>query len=723
MKIKQLLALLLAVTMLLGMVACGDTDTPATTTEPDSGVTTTEGGSVETTTGVQVETVLATQAVVKEEITLPLDEIVNAISIEADPVTETKEIPLLIILANFDADGDGEDDWDPANPSKLYSDKTKDYYGEQWAGSDVTDHYKLYFGDGYSLSNYYEEMTMGAFRFVPIPFDVVPEGSPYTNGIIEVVVDIPHPSASGDAQGAITAVFEATDDYIDYTKYDLNKNHKIDSTELGVVILNPGVDASNGTSDMGGKQKFQVHGTSQSLNAYNDGLSFSKVSNFGEYGSGQGIMQIGTPAHELAHNLGAEDLYDTNRNGHGGATVSGWPRAYNYSLESNGNHLSGGTRPAYLDPYHRIYLGWADYEVVEDGVYTIHSTMTDKYKVLRVNTPDPGEYYLIEIRFGEGFETALVGGASKGGIMIWHIDQDLCDRYFVEGSASTSTAVGGKRHDPAIVPLFREGYDIEGRYMNDTTPSDPCYYYDPENPEAAVFDSGFFHSVTNGTQSLNSYPADWEGPENYNLHVEVLSAPGSSMTVKITSGRKDFAPKLTATYSEKNHTSITVQGQLAAVNGADITACAVMLSTSADFSTGCVAMNATMAEDGKSFTATFTDLIPETKYYYKTYLTSDRGYVEATGDTTTSKAPQEKTNCSVSLFSDADARAYAVKATYGKTLEIPSGWLKSITNKKKGMQLEGWYYDAEFTQPYDMTKVIEKGTEDFSLYAKWVPAG
>ena len=721
MKMKQILALLLAVFMMFSVVAC-NSNPDESTTDGSANATTTENSTpAETTTAQIIETILATQKVEEEKIVLPLDEIVNAIDIAAEPVTEIKEIPLIIILANFDADGDGVDDWDPNEPDKLFKDGSKDYYGEQWADTDLADHWDIYFGDGYSLSNYYEELTMGAFRFVPIEFDVVPEGSPFTKGVIEVTVPIPPPSASGNAQGTITNVFEATDPYVDYSKYDINDNGKIDATELGVVILNPGQDASNGTTDMGGKQKFQVHGTSQSLNAWCDDMTFSKVSNFGEFGKGGGVMQCGTPAHELAHNLGAEDLYDTNRNGHGGGTVSGWPRAYNFSLECNGNHLQSGTRPAYLDPYHRIYLGWAEYEVVEDGVYTIHSTLTDQYKILRVNTPDPGEYYLIEIRLKEGFESALTGGASKGGIMVWHIDQDLCDRFFVEGSASTSTALHGVRHDPAIVPLFSEGYDAEGRYMGDTSPYDPFYYYDPENLEKAVFDSGNFRSVTNGTQSLNSYPADWEGPENYNLHIEVLSAPGQEMTIKITSGTKDFAPKLSTTYSEKSHNSLTLQGQISAINGANITACAIAISTSADFSTDYMAANATLAEDGKTFTYKFEGLTPETKYYYKAYLTSDRGYVEATGDTTTSAAPKEKTNCNVALYSDADAKAYTVKANYGKALEIPSGWIKSISNKKKGMKLEGWYYDAEFTKPYDMTKIVEKGTEDFELYAKWVP--
>ena len=706
MELKKLLALVMCAVMLFSVCACNQT--PSDSTSDSTG----------STSGTQ-SSVLSTQQVQTEAIRIPVEEIANAIKIEAQPITETLEIPLIVILANFDADGDGENDWDESNPSKLYSDKTQPYYGEQWAGSELMDHYNLYFGDGMSLTNYYEELTMGAFKFVPIEFDVVPANSPVQNGMIEVTVPIPHPSASGDAGGTITKIFEATDPYINYTKYDRNNNGTIDATELGVVILNPGQDKSNGTNTMNGRQYFQVHGTSQGLGAFCDGLSFSKVSNFGEYGKGGGIMQIGTPAHELAHNLGAEDLYDTNRNGHGGATVTGWPRAYDFSLESNGNHRGNGAYPTYLDPYHRIYLGWAEERVVEDGVYTISSTLTGEYVILRVNTPDPDEYYLIEIRLKEGFEKKLTDGNSLGGIMVWHIDDALNRRYFVEGSASTSTAVSGKRHDPAIVPLFRVGYDAAGQYMTDTTPEDPFYYYS-DDPSTAVFDSGKFHSVTNGTQSLNSYPNSWEGKENYNLHIEVLSAPGQEMTIKITSGRKDFAPVISATYDAKTHNTLTIAGKIDSLNNAVITDCAIALSTSADFTENLVTKAAVYdAETGK-ITATFDGLTPETKYYYKVYLVSDNGYAEATGDTPTLSAPKEKTSMKISLYSDLDAKAYTITVDYGKSLVIPAGWLKNVTGKKPGQKIEGWYLDKEFTQPYDINTVVAKGTEDFSLYAKWV---
>ena len=144
MKLKRILALILCLIMLVSVLAsCDDGQTEDNTSE-------------------------STSESQKEQSRLPLEEIANAIKIEATPITETKEIPLIVILANFDADGDGVDDWDPDNPSKLYSDKTQPYYGEQWAGSELLQHYDLYFGDGLSLTNYYEELTMGAFKFVQI---------------------------------------------------------------------------------------------------------------------------------------------------------------------------------------------------------------------------------------------------------------------------------------------------------------------------------------------------------------------------------------------------------------------------------------------------------------------------------------------------------------------------------------------------------------------------
>ena len=704
MKLKRIGAFVLAMVLLAMCCACG------------------ANNSGDPTSGTTASTPVVVPTITTEAIKIPLEELANAVKINATPPTETQKIPLLIVLVNFDANGNGVNDYDPENPEGIKA------TGEQWAGTKLTEHYDLYFGEEKSLTNYYLEMTMGAFCFAPVQLDKTQEGSNITEGCLEVTVNIPHPGATGapgllDAQATIKKIVDATDEYIDYKKLDVNNNGKLDETEFACVILNSGIDVSTGKSK-DQSLPFQVHGTSQSLPGTRDGVTFSKVTNIGEYEYRNGITrppvvtQIGTPAHELAHNLGAEDLYDTKRNGHGGDAVAGWPRAYDFSLECNGNHISAGSMPAYLDPYHRIYLGWAEEKVVGDGVYTISSTTTNNYVVLRVNTPDPGEYYLVEIRLKTGFEEKLTSGNSKGGIMVWHIDDDLNRRYFFEGSASTSTSLNGKRHDPAIVPLFRTGYDAEGRYMTTTNPSDPFYYYDAADPSKAVFESGKFRSVTNGYQSLNSYPKSWEGDKNYNLRIEVLSAPGEEMTIKISGsqdGRKDFAPVVSADFTDKTHNSLTLQGTVDAMNDSLITKCAIILSTNEDFTGDLVEKVCTLDMEEK-FTATFEGLEPQTKYYYMVYVESDHGMAIDTNSTSTNTPPKEQTFVKISLYrglSDPD-KPYDIKVNFGEKLVV-----RDSIMKKPGYTFEGWYYDDEFTRPYDINTVIEKGMEPFSLYAKW----
>ena len=98
------------------------------------------------------------------------------------------------------------------------------------------------------------------------------------------------------------------------------------------------------------------------------------------------------------------------------------------------------------------------------------------------------------------------------------------------------------------------------------------------------------------------------------------------------------------------------------------------------------------------------------------YINSDHGAAISTKDTTTNSAPKEQTFVKVSLYrgiSTPDS-AYEIKVNFGSKLVVN----KAIMSNP-GYTFEGWYYDAEFTKPYDMNTVIEKGTEPFSLYAKW----
>jgi uncharacterized repeat protein (TIGR02543 family) len=198
----------------------------------------------------------------------------------------------------------------------------------------------------------------------------------------------------------------------------------------------------------------------------------------------------------------------------------------------------------------------------------------------------------------------------------------------------------------------------------------------------------------------------------------VLSAPGEEMTVKISGsqdGRKDFAPKVSADFTDKTHEKLTIQGKVEAFNGAVITKSAILISTNADFTENVVRKDVEMDSNG-TFTATFEGLTPETKYYYMTYIDSDHGGALVTKDVSTSSAPKEKNYIKISLYRGLSEPDYPfdVKVNFGSALVV-----NSAVMNKPGYTFVGWYYDAALTQPYDINTVIEKGTEPFSLYAKW----
>ena len=64
--------------------------------------------------------------------------------------------PLLIIIASYDANGNGKNDYDPCHP-ELLNDKSSPIFGEQWALTKPWDCYDTFFGEnGYSMMNYYK---------------------------------------------------------------------------------------------------------------------------------------------------------------------------------------------------------------------------------------------------------------------------------------------------------------------------------------------------------------------------------------------------------------------------------------------------------------------------------------------------------------------------------------------------------------------------------------
>lgn len=635
--------------------------------------------------------------------------------------TDIKKVPLLVIIASFDANGNGINDYDPSNPKKLFEDKTKDYYGEQWAGTTPEDQWDRYFGDtGYTVANYYKELTMGKMTFVPAEFTKKAPNQTKQNGVLAVTLKKPHPTASGNAIPTILDIIRATDEYIDYAAYDVNKDGRCTQDELAILILNSGPDHANTLLyENPGSPRFYfaVHGTSQGISLTLDGVRIEsgngggRVSNLGEYSKVGTIMPIGIPTHELAHNFGAEDLYHR-----GGYTDATWPQPYRFSLQCDGNYSGGGATPAYLDPYQRVYLGWADEEVVTDGEYTLYSTLTGKYKVLRVNTPDPAEYFLIEVRLKEGFEKNLTSGGT-GGIMVWHIDEDINKRYFESGKACSGAFDNGVQHDPGIVPLFRQGYDKYGKTMTVNHPSDP-YYYLSDDPDTAVCNTINYISVTGNSPSLNSYPDDWEGAHNFNLKIEVLSEPGQEMKVRITTENSaKSAPVTMTTVLSQSTSEIVLNSAVLALKGEKLTKYGVVYSKDQNFEDGKY-VEGVLDEGGESFTTTLSGLEQGTKYYYKVVAANENVEGEsAVLSTFTSSPVAEKTYFEVKLhkYLTSKDKVNTVKVDFGEKI---GDALADTYMEKSGYTFCGWYLDSAFTKAYD-PEYTQDTYGEIELFAKW----
>ena len=205
-----------------------------------------------------------------------------------------------------------------------------------------------------------------------------------------------------------------------------------------------------------------------------------------------------------------------------------------------------GTMPAYIDPYQRVYLGFSEMETAEnDGIYTLHSTLSGKYKVLKITTPNPDEYILAEIRLKEGFEAALTEGDSKGGVIFWHIDESVNREWFMKAQCVSSNLPNGARHDLGnairLRNMFEEIKDENGNFIKygpyykmDRAIADDPFFYKSDDPRTAIYDSSHYCGAATHSYGLNHFP---EGvSRDWKLVAEVLDEPGAQMRIKITRG-------------------------------------------------------------------------------------------------------------------------------------------------------------------------------------------
>ncbi len=135
--------------------------------------------------------------------------------------------------------------------------------------------------------------------------------------------------------------------------------------------------------------------------------------------SGEGISRIGPHCHEIGHALGAMDYYDTDYSGSGGY----FPGTGMWDIMASGSWNEDGVVPADFNPYVKAYdFGWVEPQDLPagEGILLYPSCFSpDSY--YRVDTPEEGDYYLLENRSREGFGAGLPGE----GLLVFHVHPDI----------------------------------------------------------------------------------------------------------------------------------------------------------------------------------------------------------------------------------------------------------------------------------------------------------
>ena len=283
----------------------------------------------------------------------------------------------------------------------------------------------------------------------------------------------------------------AVEDKLDFAAYDQNGDGRIDPTELAVMIVLPGLNASvdfnnqadgqpgvwphssviySGWQAAGGGTKYDIFRVrvdgmevyKYTMTAENVGTPATGVAaeDVYDYYSRTGtplMTPVGTACHELGHDLGLMDLYNTSA-GETGRNVDG------LSLMGLGSwgFKSGeipGTTPVHLDAFSKIRLEFYEATELEGGGRYPLAPASDSanYRILRIPTDDPGVYYLVENRQLSGFDAGLLyemlaflnyRGDMEGGLVVWRIDEHVLEETWWENAVNNTEGSYG------IMPLF-----------------------------------------------------------------------------------------------------------------------------------------------------------------------------------------------------------------------------------------------------------------------------
>lgn len=309
-----------------------------------------------------------------------------------------------------------------------------EYPDKKFLATDPKEHWHNVFNTGYvegkvingSLHQYFLDQSEGIFDVdfdVYGPFTTKHERKFYGKNVL------------GEDQYADSLVIEACEavkDIANLSDYDWNGDGEVE--QVAVIY------AGNGENDASAKDRNETIWPHQFyLSAYKpfkpyicDGITIDSyvVINDEFRGSTDGF---GTFTHEYSHSLGLPDFYQTSGTAHNKDNFG------DYDLMHSGCYNDGGWCPVNYTAHEKEYLGWTEAEelTAPASVSGMDAAANGgkAYKI-RNNAKEAtaNEYYLLENRKKEGWDTHIPGG----GLIITHYDYDQTAWFYNEVNNTSS---------------------------------------------------------------------------------------------------------------------------------------------------------------------------------------------------------------------------------------------------------------------------------------------
>jgi M6 family metalloprotease-like protein len=331
--------------------------------------------------------------------------------------------------------------------------------------------YDMFFGNSNSLKSYLEDQSYGQ---ISISGEVtnwytLSQTMGYYGGNYEANVE----------DMIIEAVAAADLDY-DFSNFDNDADGIIDS--FFVVHAGDPDEAGGGNGDEIWSHYFSIPAEVA------DGIEVIDYETVSEH------SPLGITIHEFGHYLGLPDMYDTVYDDGSSKGTGDW------SIMGYGGYLD---EPGSFDPWSKYFLGWLNEDnyiaVEESGTYDLSQDNIDygvRYYLLPLAE---SEYFMLENRHSHN----LMKGGEAGGVVIWHIDENVADETGswngCSGSRWTCNTVNGDAEHKLVDVEEADGEEeLNGNgYGDDADPwynscstfggCQPYLFYSDSNPSSKSY--------------------------------------------------------------------------------------------------------------------------------------------------------------------------------------------------------------------------------------------